>query len=163
MDKISLFKSPIVKMISVQFLEIVIIEFTILICYCFLEFKIASIVQIVFLPIIFYLFIAKHTKSVTDIIVDLDQETFYLRVNYFIFLNKEYNIPVRDLKIQIRYKWLLNFYFEVIEIKKKNKTVAVIPEKLSIWSSEEFNEIKRIARIIQNNHQHKKNNSETAS
>jgi hypothetical protein len=56
--------------------------------------------------------------------------------------NKSYNMSFDKVKIRIRNKWLLRFYYETIEFRSNNKTIAAIPYKMSIWNNDELDRLK---------------------
>ena len=144
MDRIEFNKCPYFKMFFLQFGDILAIETGLLICFRFIDLFSFYIFQLAIIPVFLFLLFAKYTKSVTKILLDIKKRQLCLRVNYFLIYNKSYDIQFIQLNIKIRNKWLLRYYYEIIEIKMNNKTIVVIPYKLSIWNETEFNKMKDI-------------------
>jgi hypothetical protein len=142
MEKIELKKSPYFKIFLCQFGDILAFEAGILICYIFSNFYLLYIIQLMVFPVFLYLIIAKYTKSVTEITLDISNKRIFLRVNYFLLYSKNYDIPFDKVKIKISNKWLLRFYYETIEFKLNNRTIAAIPYKMSIWNNDELDKLK---------------------
>lgn len=142
MEKIELKKNPHIMIFFCQFGDIIAFETGILLCNIFIDFSLFFIIQLMALPVFLYLIIAKYTKSVTEIILDVNSKRIYLRVNYFLVYNKNYDMPFDKVKIRIRNMWLLRSYYETIEFKLNNKTIAAIPYKMSIWKNAELDMLK---------------------
>lgn len=135
-------KTPFWRIFYIQMRDILAIETGMLMVFIFSDFNIFLITQLIAIPVILYLILAKHNKSVTKIQIDYEFKRVYLTVNYFIFFNRQFDIPYHEITVEIGYKWLFKFYYEIIMFKAKNKSIAVIPYSMSIWSKAELDELK---------------------
>lgn len=142
MEKIKLKKCPYLKMFWFQFGDILTLETGVLICYLFVDWFLFYILQLSVIPVFLYLLITKYTKSVTEIILDFNERRISLRVNYFLMYYKSYDMSFDKVKIKIGNKWLLRFYYETIEFRLNNTTIAAIPYKMSIWNNDELDKLK---------------------
>jgi hypothetical protein len=140
MSKIEFQKMPKLKILFVQFNYILGLEMGLFLSYLFVDFSFYTY-QLILLPIIIYLLISQHTKSVTGIYIDHKSRIIKLTINYFLIYNKCYDIPFNEFEIKVKWKWLLNFNSKVIELKKLNRSIAIIPFKMSIWKEAELNNL----------------------
>ncbi|UBM62541.1 hypothetical protein LA303_00835 [Candidatus Sulfidibacterium hydrothermale] len=83
-------------------------------------------IQLFALPVILVLLLSKYNNTITEISIDEEKQIFIIFINSFIN-KKKYILNFTDLKVNVRFKWLLNYYGDVIEIKNKNNIIAVIP------------------------------------
>ena len=125
-----------------QIVDILVMESVILLAFMYSDFNIALISQLAVIPVIIYLITAKYTKQVTKILIDVVNKRVQLTVNYFLIFNRHYDIPFAENRIEIKNRWLLLFYYESIVFKAKNKTIAVIPYTMSIWTKAELDMLK---------------------
>jgi hypothetical protein len=149
MEKIELKKRPLLKMFFFQFGDILAIEIGLLICFLFGDIPFLYVLQLAVIPVFLYLIITKYTKSVTTIKIDIQNQRINLCVNYFLIYNKCYDLPFKEIEIKIRNKWLLRYYYEVIEIKLNNKNIAVIPYQISIWNKEDLDKLKDLFKDLE--------------
>jgi hypothetical protein len=152
MEDIELIKNPKLQILFFQFGDILSLEAGLLIYYFFLDFQF-YIFQSAVIPIFLYLTFTKYTKSVTNIRIDGKNRMIYIKLCYFLIYSKCFYIPFNEIKIKIRNKWLLRYYYEVFEFKKNNKTIAVIPYKISIWDEDELDKLKVVFRELERENQ----------
>jgi hypothetical protein len=137
METLKLQKRPIFRVFLIQYGEILGLETGLVLCYHYIDFSF-YVFQLLLIPIFFLLIFSKYNKSITSIIIDCSNKIFKIKQDYFLVLTKDFEIPFVNVYFQVRWKWLMNFYSQVIEIKENGKLIAVIPLKGSIWSRNEL-------------------------
>jgi len=130
-------KNPLLKIFLIQYGQILSFEVGLIICYMYTDINF-YVFQFALVPIFIILIFSKYNKSITTIDIDYNNKLFTLKKNYFLVYTKTYKIPFEKIFIQLRWKWLLNFYSQVIEISENGKLIAVIPIKSSIWNKKEL-------------------------
>jgi hypothetical protein len=140
MNEIRLYKKPLFKMFLIQYGYILGLEAGLLISYNYVDFNF-YVFQLLLMPVFLVLIFSKYNKSITTIEIDINNKLIRLNQNLFLILTKKYEISFKDIYIKLRWKWLLNYYTQVIEIKEKGKLIAVIPLKGSIWNMDELNKL----------------------
>lgn len=138
MEDFKLHKVPVSRMFMIQYGQILGIEIGLIICNNFIDMNF-YIFQLLLLPVFLLLLISRYNKSVTTILIDVKNEIISLNLNSYLLYNKNFQIPFNDVVIQLKWKWLLNYYSQVIEISDADKIIAVIPLKGSIWNEDELN------------------------
>ena len=121
-NKVSLF-----SILTRQLGSIVGIEVGLIICYFFVDFEIIMVIQIRVIPIILIILFSKYTNPLINIKIDYSNQN--LQFNNAI-LGKHCRltkITFDQIFVQKRWKWLLNFYQEVIEIKEGSAIKIVVP------------------------------------
>ena len=120
------FKTTKFSIFSSKFGDILVFEAGVIIAGVFSIFSFWKI-QLIALPffILFFL-LPKYNNTITKIIIDEKKQIFIIFIDYFI-AKKKYTIDFKNLNINARFKWLFNYYEDVIEIKNKNKIIAVMP------------------------------------
>lgn len=147
MEDFKIHKEPISRMFIIQYGQILGLEFGLIICNSFIDMNF-YVFQLLLLPIFLLLLISKYNKSVTTILIDVKNKSIAFNLNSYLLFNKNFQIPFNKLIVQLRWKWLLNYYSQVIEIRDAKKIVAVIPLKGSIWSEDELNSFIQILRKL---------------
>lgn len=137
METLKLQKRPIFKIFLIQYGEILGLEIGLILCYYYIDFSF-FVFQLLLIPIFLLLISSKYNKSITSIIIDYSNRIIKIKQNYFLAFTKDFEIPFDNVYFKIRWKWLMNFYSQVIEIKKNGKLIAVIPLKGSIWNINEL-------------------------
>ena len=137
----------LVGLLISQIGEIIGIEAAVFICYFFLDINII-IFQLIVTPIIFILILSKYTRPVIETQIDKDSEIFIFSVLRLGINRSSIEIPFDKIRIIKKWKWLLNFYSEVIEIKNGNETRIVIPVKdNSDFSDQLLSEIEQMINL----------------
>jgi hypothetical protein len=137
METLKLQKRPIFRIFLIQYGEILGLETGLVICSQYIDFSF-YIFQLLLIPIFILLAVSKYNKSITSITIDNSNRLFKIKQDYFLVLTKDFEIPFVNVYFQVRWKWLMNFYSQVIEIKENGKLIAVIPLKGSIWNRNEL-------------------------
>jgi hypothetical protein len=129
MDRIVKIKNDkgLVSLLISQYGQIFGIELGILICSFFVETNNIQLIQIVALPIIIILIFSKSNKPITYITIDNNAKVFHFKKALIGQFCMKIEIPFDDFGIIQRWKWLLNFYQEVLEIKCGDHIEIVIP------------------------------------
>jgi hypothetical protein len=138
MNEMRLYKKPLFKIFLIQYGHILGLEIGLIISYNYVDFNF-YVFQLLLMPIFFVLVISKYNKSITSIELDNNNKLIKLNQNFFLISTKKYEIPFKDIFFKLRWKWLLNYYSQVIEIKEGGRLIAVIPVKGSIWNKDELN------------------------
>ena len=133
-------KKPLLKIFIIQYGHIIGFEAGLIISYHFIDFNF-YVFQLLLMPVFLVLIISKYNKSITTIEIDNNNKVIIIKKNFFLIITKKYEIPFKYIYFKLRWKWLLNFYSEVIEIKERGRLIAVIPLKSSIWNKNEINEL----------------------
>ena len=110
-----------------QFAGIIGLQSGLIICSFFLDFSWVIIGQIILLPIFVIFHISKYNKPVKKILIIKPDKLFQFHVSTTGQTEKIIKIPFDNLKIERRFKWLMNYYQEVLEIKDKEMLKIVIP------------------------------------
>ncbi len=148
METIILQKKPIFKIFQIQFGDFLALETGLLIGCYYVDLSFV-IFQLLLLPIFVVILISKYTKSVTLIEIDYNNKLLRFKQNYFLISSKKYEITFNEADIKIRWKWLLNYYSQVIEINKNGKLIMVIPLIGSIWKKNELHYLLKILKSLE--------------
>ena len=127
-------------MFLIQYGYILGLEAGLLISYNYIDFNF-YVFQLLLVPVFLVILFSKYNKSITTIEIDINSKLIRINQNLFLIFTKKYEISFKDIHIKSRWKWLLIYYTQVIEIKDKGKLIAVIPLKGSIWNKDELNEL----------------------
>lgn len=110
-----------------QFGGIIGLQSGLIICSFFIDFSWVIIGQIILLPIFIVLLVSKFNKPVKRILIIKPDKLFQFHVSTTGQTEKIIKIPFDNLKIERKFKWLLNYYQEVLEIKDKDTLKVVVP------------------------------------
>ena len=114
-----------------QFGGIIGLQSGLIICSFFIDFSWVIIGQIILLPIFIIFLVSKYNKPVRRILIIKPDKLFQFHVSTTGHAEKIITIPFDNLQIERRFKWLMNYYQEVLEIKDKEILKIVIPIYIS--------------------------------
>ena len=140
-------KSSLVTRFLGQFGAIIILEAVLLLISTLAKINFIAF-QSVLILIFAIILLSKYNKPVLKIIISYERKEMAIKyVN--IFSIKEIIIPFKEIKISLKLKLLINNIAKVIEIKRDNRAMVVIPFSNYLWTKEEIgrllNEFKSLA------------------
>ena len=110
-----------------QFGGIIGLQSGLIICSFFIDFSWVIIGQIILLPIFIIFLFSKYNKPVKRILIIKPARLFQFHVSTTGQAEKIITIPFDNFKIERRFKWLMNYYQEVFEIKDEEILKIVVP------------------------------------
>lgn len=110
-----------------QFGEIIGLETGLIICSFFFELKWIIVGQFFLIPIFIILILSKYSKSIDKVLINRTENIFQFHLSNFLKSEKIVVIPFEHIKIDRKFKWILNYYTEIIEIKEVDKNRIIIP------------------------------------
>ena len=115
------------KLIAEQLGQIIGIEIAIIICAFLVNIEIVLFLQIIVLPVILILIVAKYNKPIISVRIDSAAKIFTFQIAKIGRKYQIVNVPFDDILIVQKWKWLLNAYQEVLEIRSNDITKIVNP------------------------------------
>jgi hypothetical protein len=117
----------LVVLLTRQLGGIIGIELGIIICSFFVDMKIIRTIQLCVIPVILIIIFSKYTKPLVNVKIDYSDRLLLFNNAIIGKYCRLTRISFEQLYVQKRWKWLLNIYQEVVEIKEGKATRIVIP------------------------------------
>jgi hypothetical protein len=140
-------KTSLLTRLLGQFGEIVILEAVFLYVLTLVKLNFLAF-QFVLILIYAIILFSKYNKPVLKVRINYEMKQMLITyVNFFSL--KEIVIPFKEITISLKLKLLLNNIAKVIEIRKNERIIFVIPFRNYLWRKEEIgrllNELKSLA------------------